>query len=144
MKKKADKKIKKKEKKSKNENNRDSDFIPTWEDIQYVMNLANDSLKWLFTKILKYRNKMDHRFLNWGEAEAVCSSSVKRILKAVVFFYFSAGWVLNFCVYWCCSFSSSEGLMTKFSECLLGAEYRLSFPTKSDVIISDLVYLCLS
>ena len=57
MKKKADKKIKKKEKKSKNENNRDSDFIPTWEDIQYVMNLANDSLKWLFTKILKYRIK---------------------------------------------------------------------------------------
>lgn len=45
VKKKADKKVKKKEKKGKNENNKDSDFIPTWEDIQYVMNLANDSLK---------------------------------------------------------------------------------------------------
>lgn len=55
MKKKADKKVKKKEKKGKNENNKDSDFIPTWEDIQYVMNLANDSLKWLFTNMLKYK-----------------------------------------------------------------------------------------
>lgn len=45
VKKKADKKIKKKEKKGKNQGKKEIDFIPTWDDIQQLMNQASNNLK---------------------------------------------------------------------------------------------------